>query len=231
MKRFWKQAAAVEHEGGWTIELDRKGLRTPARQPFLVPTHALASAIADEWNSAGETLDPRDLPLTGMANAAIDRIAPRPVEFAAGLSAYGESDLTCYRTHDPLELAQRQERSWDRLLDWARARFDADFHTTRAIIHVHQPAPTVQRLSQAVASLDPFCLAALSPLVTISGSLIASLALAEGAISADEAWAAVTIDDEWQREKWGEDAESEAALETRRRDFFAAARFMELLAA
>jgi chaperone required for assembly of F1-ATPase len=231
MKRFWKEAAAVASEGGWAVELDGKPLRTPARKPLIVPAEALALGIAEEWNGAGETIDPRQMPLTGLANAAIDRVEADPQAFAAGLAKYGEGDLACYRAETPRELVERQEKSWDELLGWARRRFDVDFCTTSGIVHVAQPEATVRRLAHAVGSLDPFRLAGLSPLVTIGGSLVAALAVAESQLSPQQAWDAVTIDEQWQAEQWGADAEAEAALEARRKDFFAAAKFLELLEA
>jgi chaperone required for assembly of F1-ATPase len=229
MKRFWKEAAAVASEGGWAVELDGKPLRTPARKPLIVPAEALALGIAEEWNGAGETIDPRQMPLTGLANAAIDRVTPDPQAFAAELAKYGEGDLACYRAEAPRELVERQEKSWDELLGWARRRFDVDFCTTSGIVHVAQPEATVRRLAHAVGSLDPFRLAGLSPLVTIGGSLVAALAVAESQLSPQQAWDAVTIDEQWQAEQWGADAAAEAALEARRNDFFAAAKFLELL--
>lgn len=229
MKRFWKDATAAPEAGGWTVGLDGKPLRTPARKRLVVPSEALAQAIAREWKDTDETIDPSAMPLTGLANAAIDRVAPNPHAFAADLAKYGESDLACYRACAPRELAVRQEKSWDELLAWARRRFDVDFCTTAGVLHVTQPEPTVGRLARAVASFDPFHLAGLSPMVTIGGSLIAALAVAERQISPEQAWASVTIDEQWQREKWGTDAEADAALEARRNAFFAAARFLELL--
>jgi chaperone required for assembly of F1-ATPase len=229
MKRFWKEASAVADGHGWTVHLDGKPLRTPARKPLAVPTQALARAVADEWNDAGETIDPIEMPLTGLANAAIDRVAPHPDGFAEALAKYGECDLACYRAERPPELVARQEKCWDGLLAWARRRFDIDFCTTSGIVHVAQPDETVRRLAHAAASLDPFRLAGLSPLVTIGGSLVAALAVAQGHLSPEQAWDAVTTDEQWQREQWGADAEAEAALETRRRAFFAAARYLELL--
>jgi chaperone required for assembly of F1-ATPase len=229
MKRFWKEAAAVASGGGWAVELDGKPLRTPARNPLIVPAEALALGIAQEWNGAGETIDPRQMPLTGLANAAIDLVEADPQAFAAGLAKYGEGDLACYRAETPRELVERQEKSWDELLGWARRRFDVDFCTTSGIVHVAQPEATVRRLAHAVGSLDPFRLAGLSLLVTIGGSLVAALAVAESQLSPQAAWNAVTIDEQWQAEQWGADAEAEAALEARRKDFFAAAKFLELL--
>ena len=229
MRRFWKQAATVERDGAWIIELDGKPVRTPARALLELPTEALANAVAEEWNAVGESLEPRSLPLTGLANAAIDRIAPDREAFVANLANYAQGDLVCYRAESPAALVARQQEHWDALLGWARRRFDIDFCTTSGITHVDQPAATVERLSHALAVLDPFRLAGLSPPVTIGGSLVAALAVLEEALSVDEAWEAVTVDDCWQLEQWGSDAEAEAALENRRKDFFAAAHFLTLL--
>ena len=229
MKRFWKAAEAVETPGGWAVRLDGRPVKTPAQQPLVVPARALGEAIAAEWNAVEEKIDPRAMPLTGLANAAIDRVAADPAAFAAGLAAYGEGDLACYRADGPSELVARQCASWDALLDWARQHYAVEFATTVGVIHVAQPPETIETLRTTVQGLDPFRLAGLSPLVTIGGSLVAALAVVEKAITAQEAWDAVTIDDRWQLEQWGADAEAEAALENRRRDFFAAAQFLELL--
>jgi chaperone required for assembly of F1-ATPase len=229
MKRFWKDVSVSQEGEGWGVRLDGRPVKTPARAALAVPTQALAAAIADEWRDVGETIDPRAMPLTGLANAAIDRVAPERRTFAKGLANYAEADLACYRAEGPRGLVERQEEAWDALLGWARRRYDVDFVTTAGLMHVAQPAPTVEQLSHAVASLDAFRLAGLSPLVTVGGSLVAALALLEKAITPEAAWEAVTIDDRWQLEQWGADAEAEAALDNRRRDFLAAARFLELL--
>ncbi len=229
MKRFWTTAEAVAEDGGWGVRLDERPLQTPGRVPVLVPTEALARAIAEEWASAGEAVDPRAMPLTGLANAAIDRATPDRPGFAAGLARYAEADLACYRAEGPETLARRQQQRWDSLLGWARRRYDVDFAVTTGIVHVAQPRPTVDRLAHEVAALDAFRLAGLSPLVTIGGSLVAALAVLEGGLTPDDAWAAVSIDERWQIEKWGSDAEAELAIANRRRDFLAAARFLDLL--
>ena len=229
MKRFWRNADAVERDGAWGLELDGKPLRTPTRETLAVPTSAMAEAIVEEWNSVGDDVDPREMPLTGLANAAIDRVAPDKQAFAAGLVRYAEGDLACYRAEGPPALVERQCESWDLLLGWARRRFDVDFKTTLGILHVDQPPATVERLAHAVEALDAFRLAGLSPLVTIGGSLIAALGVLEGAFTPEEAWQAVSLDERWQLEQWGSDPEAEAALENRRRDFLSAARFLELL--
>lgn len=229
MKRFWKSAAVVQRDGGWAVELDGKPLRTPARAPLVVPTKALADAIAAEWSAVEATIDPRAMPLTGLANAAVDRVSPDKEAFAAGLARYAEADLTCYRAEGPQALVDRQAEHWDAILSWARRRFDVDFRTTSGIVHVAQPPATVDRLAHAISTLDPFRMAALSPLVTIGGSLLAALVVLDRAFSPGQAWEAVSVDDRWQLEQWGSDPEAEAALANRRADFLAAARFLELL--
>ena len=229
MKRFWTTAAAEPVDGGWGITLDGRPVRTPARAALIVPTEALGEAIAEEWNAAGEEVDPRAMPLTGLANAAIDRIAPDRGTFADGLAKYAEGELACYRAEGPRALIERQARGWDPLLAWARRRFDVDFATTSGIMHVAQPPATVERLAHAVHTLDAFHLAGLSPLVTIGGSLVAALAVLEQAVTPEAAWEAVTLDERWQAEQWGADAEAERALDLRRADFMTGARFLSLL--
>jgi chaperone required for assembly of F1-ATPase len=226
VKRFYKNASVGE---GNVVLLDARRVQTPGRAPLALPKHSLAAAIADEWNEQGETIDPRSMPLTGLANAAIDRIAPAKDVFAQGLAAYGESDLLCYRADGPAPLVARQVALWDPLLAWAQDRYDVAFAVTSGIVHRPQPPEAVERLAAAVHARGAFELAGLSPLVTVSGSLVVALALAEGAIGLDQAWAAASLDEQWQIEKWGEDAEAVKALAGRRADFAAAARFLSLL--
>jgi chaperone required for assembly of F1-ATPase len=229
MKRFYKEVVARPAAGGWDIALDGRPVRTPARAPLVVPSEALGEAVAAEWHAQQGKVDPRSMPLTGLANAAIDRIAPDSGGFARGLALYGESDLLCYRAEDPPSLVARQSEQWDPLIAWARRRFDVDFEIVSGIVHRAQPSSTIERLRHAVAAHDLFELAALAPLVTISGSLLIALALSEGAIDVDTAWAAATLDEAFQAEHWGEDQQAAAALEVRRGDFEAADRFLKLL--
>lgn len=227
MKRFWKSVEVVEADEGFAIALDDRRVKTPARADLVVPTRALASAIAAEWNECGEDVDPRMMPLTGLANAAIDRIAPEKASHAAGIASYGETDLVCYRAEGPEALVRQQLESWDALLAWARRRFDVDFACQAGVMHVPQPEDTIRKLAHAVTTLDAFELAGLSPLVTIGGSLVAALAVLEEMMPAEAAWEAVSLDERWQLEQWGDDPEARNALDARRRDFLAAARFLE----
>lgn len=224
MKRFYKTVSV----DGRRILLDGRSVRTPARAVLELPGVALAGAIAAEWEEQGEEINLVAMPFTGLAHVAIDRIAPDCAGFAAGLARYGESDLTCYRAEGPDALVVRQAAAWEPLLDWARTRYDVRFTVTAGIIHVTQPAATVARLGEAAAARDAFALAGLFPLVTISGSLVIALAVAEGAIDAQAGFAAAMLDEDWQAERWGEDALASQARAARERDFHAAAHFLAL---
>jgi len=229
VKRFWTTAEVVATDSGWGIALDGRALKTPARSPLVVRQRALAEAIAAEWNQCGDHIDPALMPMTGLANAAIDHVVPDPARFASDLARYAEGDLLCYRAEMPPKLVAAQAASWDPLLEWARRRFGVEFALATGIVHVPQPPATVDRLRDAVAGLDPFRLVALSPIVTIGGSLVAALALIERAFSVEMLWDAISLDERWQLEAWGADAEAAAALAGRHRDVLAAARFLDLL--
>ena len=226
MKRFWKDVSVGADR---VVALDGRPVRTPGRVPLSLPTDALAQAVAAEWRAVGETVDPRTMPITGLANAAIDRIAPDPAPFVADLARYAETDLLCYRADAPADLVARQRSLWDPPLAWARTRYDVHFTLATGIVHRPQPDATVERLAAAVAALDPFRLAAMTPLVSITGSLVLSLAILERAMTPDEAWSTALVDEDWQAERWGVDPLAEAARTDRRRGFDAAAAFLEAL--
>ncbi|HVF95124.1 MAG TPA: ATP12 family protein [Sphingomonas sp.] len=226
MKRFWTEVTIGDDR---VVALDGRPVRTPARTPLALPTARLADAIAGEWRAVEGEIDPRSMPLTGLANAAIDRVDADRAGFAAGLARYGESDLLCYRADAPEALVARQAAAWDPPLGWARARYDVHFAVTRGIVHVEQPAATVARLGDAVRALGGFELAALSPVVTITGSLVLALALVEQAMAPDAIWAAAHVDEDWQVERWGEDALATAALAAKQVEYEAAVRFLEAL--
>ncbi|WP_150290939.1 ATP12 family chaperone protein [Sphingobium estronivorans] len=225
MKRFYTDVSIVPGEGGFEIRLDGRPVRTPARAPLALPNATLAEAIAEEWRAQGETVDPRSMPFTGLANGAIDQIAPHRESFASGIARYGTSDLLCYRAEGPGELIDREAAAWDPLLDWARHRYDVTFVVTQGIIPVAQPVETLERLDAAVAALDPFTLAGLSTLVTLSGSLVCGLAIVDGGHDADLIWTAAEIDEAWEIEQWGEDAEAAARSAQRRHEFAMARAF------
>lgn len=225
MKRFWTDVA-VTVDGG--IALDARPVRTPGRLPLILPYPALAEAIADEWRAVGDTVDPRAMPLTGLANAAIERVGADPAAFAATLAVYGGSDLLCYRA-EPGPLADRQAAAWDRVLDWARTRFETSFVVTDGVMPVEQPPRTLARLREATLALSPWVLAPLSPIVGLTGSLLLGLALVERAIDTDAAWAAAHVDEDWQAEQWGKDALAAETRAVRTQEYRAAIRFLDLV--
>lgn len=226
MKRFYK-AVSVSSER--SILLDARAVRTPKKALLTLPTDALANAVAAEWRAQEGEIKPETMKLTGLANAAIDMIALDPADFARGLAAYGESDLLCYRAEAPPELVARQQGRWDPLIRWAEARFDIRLISVSGIIHKPQAAITLARLAAAVAARSAFELAALSQLVTISGSLVIALALLEREIAPDAAFDAAHLDELWQAEQWGEDWMAADARTLRRADFVSACRFLDLL--
>lgn len=229
MKRFYTAVAAVPEDGAWRITLDGRPVRTPKRAFLSLPTAALAAAVAEEWDAQGDKILPATMPMTGFANAAIDHVLPDPPAFAAGLAAYAESDLVCYRADAPADLAARQAEAWDPFIAFARTRYDAALRVTDGIAHIAQDAAAVQRLAAALGAMDAYRLAAMQPLVTIAGSLVIALALAEGEVDAEAAFAAGHLDELYQAEKWGDDAEATAARAARRTAFDTAARFLSLL--
>jgi chaperone required for assembly of F1-ATPase len=220
VKRFWTTVTVEEG----TILIDGRLVKTPGRLTLKLPTPQLADAVADEWRAVGDEIKMHEMPLTGLANAAVER-APS----ADTLAVFGETDLLCYRAENPPELAAREAEVWDPLLDWARARFDIAFTVTSGIVHVAQPPETVKRLAAAVAAYDDFRRTALSPLITIGGSLVVALIVMENAIAPDTAFDACHLDELWQAELWGEDWMATDARSARRADFLNAAQFLSLL--
>ena len=229
MKRFYAEARVADVEGGWTVTLDGKPVRTPGRRSLVVPTTALADGIAAEWAAQGDVLKPATMPLTGFAYAALDRVAPDVPAFARGLATFAESELLCYRADGPPSLVARQTAGWDPLLAWARRRYDVDFAVTTGIVHAAQPAATLARVGAAFAALDAFRLAALHPVVTIAGSAVIGLAVAEGHLDATGAYAAGQLDELWQAEQWGTDPLAAAAAAERQAALASATRLLALL--
>ncbi len=231
MKRFWKCAEAVgAADGGWSVQLDGRPVRTPARALLSVPGAATAAAIAGEWNAQAEEIDPRTMPMTGFANATIDRVLPALGDFRGQIAAYAESDLLCYRADGPEPLVARQQAEWDPLLGWARQRFAVEFVVTEGIVPVDQPALTLAALRGAVEALDPWQLAGTATLTQISGTLVGTLALLHGAVEAAALFEAASLDERWQAEQWGEDGEAAEGLALRRAEFLDAARWCALVA-
>ncbi len=226
MKRFYTSVTVGDDR---SILLDGRPVKTPARKLLQLPTVALADAVAAEWVAQGDDIDPRIMPMTGLANAAIDRVIPGIEDFVTPLASYAETDLLCYRADSQPDLAERQAERWNPILDWAAERYAVTFNIVHGIMHQSQPDDTVEALATALRALDPFRLAALNPLVTISGSLVIALAVVDHAMLPDIAFETAHLDELWQAELWGEDYFALQAREIRHADFLAAARFVDLL--
>lgn len=227
-KRFWQQASAEAVEGGFGVRLDARPVKTPAKQPLVLPTEGMALAIAAEWDAQQGLVRPDTMPLTRAANSAIDKVAPQIDGVVAEIANYGSTDLLCYRAIDPPPLVARQALAWDPVLDWARDAFDAPLEVTAGVIPIAQPANSLDRLRRSVAAHSAFQLAALHDLVAISGSLVLGLAVARKRLTADEAFALSRIDESWQAEQWGEDEEAAAQERLRHAAFLTAERFFAL---
>ena len=227
-KRFWKAASVVEVEGSFAIELDGRGVKTPSKQAMHVPTHAMASAIAQEWDAQVEIINPNTMPVTKTANAAIDKVTVQHAEVAQLLAAYGDSDLLCYRADAPEELVARQNEHWNPILDWAEDALGARLEPRTGVIHAPQNPLDVEALSRRTHALDAFELAAFHDLVSLSGSLVLGFAATMDARPADELWTISRLDELWQEEQWGEDEEATAMALIKRDAFLHAKRMFDL---
>lgn len=217
-KRFYERATVGE---GGEVLLDGKQVFTPARKPLTAPSRGLAQAIAAEWNAQADTIDPAGMPVTRLANAAIDAVAAMGAEVAAEIEQYLGSDLVFYRAAAPEGLAARHAQHWDPVLAWAREKFGARFVLAQGVVHVAQPSEAVAAMRSRIPT-NPWPLAAVSSITTLTGSALIALALADGVLDVEAAWAAAHVDEDWQMSQWGRD---EFALA--RRDY----RFAEMQAA
>ena len=229
MKRLYKEAVAVAVAGGYGIALDGKPLLTPAKRPLVLPALPLAEAIAAEWQAQGDTVDPLAMPQMRLASIAIDLVMPRREEVLAELGKYAGTDLVCYRAEHPPELVARQHSVWQPLVDWATLRFDAPLAVTAGIVPVAQPPATLHAFAAALAAYDPLRLTALHAATAACGSLVIALALIEGRLDAEAAFAAAQLDESFQIEQWGEDAEQTARRANLRKDIAAIAQLVDLL--
>lgn len=228
-RRFWTEARAVPAAGGgWEVLLDDRPLRTPAKARLLLPTAGLAEAVAAEWAAQEREIAPHGMPLTRAANAAIDKVRPGRAAVVAMLAAYGETDLLCHRAEAPAELVRRQAEAWDPLLAWCAEALGAPLVPTAGVMPRPQPGASLAALRAALEALDDFELTAAHDLVSLPGSIVIGLAAVRGHGDIEALWQASRIDEAWQQELWGDDAEAAEAAQRRRADFHAAARFLAL---
>jgi chaperone required for assembly of F1-ATPase len=203
-KRFYNQAEVARDGDHYAVRLDDKPVRTPAGRALAAPTPALAEALAAEWNAQSDVIDPAKMPLTRLANVIIDGVADKPAPVAAEVEKYLASDLVCYRADSPRGLAERQAQHWDPILAWARNTLGARLVQGEGVVHVTQPAPALAAARAAIPN-DPWRLGAVHTVTTLTGSALIALALTRGAITADAAWQAAHVDEDWNMEQWGRD--------------------------
>jgi chaperone required for assembly of F1-ATPase len=227
-KRFWKAAGVVPLDNGFAVELDGRAVKTPAKRALLVPTRAMAEAIAVEWDAQEGVINPLTMPVTRTANAAIDKVAVQHAEVAQMLAAYGDSDLLCYRAEAPEELVARQAAQWDPMLDWAAQDLGARLEARTGVMHVAQDPQAVATLSRHTHELNAFDLAAFHDLVSLSGSLVLGFAAIRDARPVTELWDISRLDEDWQIEQWGEDDDATALAATKRAAFLHAKRVIDL---
>jgi chaperone required for assembly of F1-ATPase len=229
MKRFYTSVDVRPAAGGYGVRLDGKPLRTPAKAPLVVPTRALAEAIAVEWRAQSDHVKLDALPLTRIASTALDLIPGRRPAIIAEVARYAGTDLVCYRADDPPELIERQQAAWQPLLDWASLRYDAPLLVRAGVAPVAQPPRSLAAYAAAVAAYALFELAALHLATATLGSLVLALALIEGRLDAESAFAAAELDQSFEIERWGEDAEAMRRRAAVKEDVALAARLMGLL--
>jgi len=229
VKRFYATADVRAVEDGFAITLDGRNVKTPDGARLVVPTHDLAVAIAEEWAAQEKTVRPDTMPLARLAVAAIDQVRPDRQAMIDRLLAYVGTDLVCYRAESPADLAARQEAAWRPLLEWTNAACGASFVVTTGVIPVAQPPATKRALHAAIEPFDDMEIAALASAAAVTGSLVVALALAAGCVDAEEAFAAAMVDELFQVERWGDDAEAAARRRALHREIQAAARFFDLV--
>ena len=215
-------------EGGFGVFLDDRPVMTPGKRVLAVPTAALGEAIRAEWAAQEETVDPMSMPLARFANTALDIVGEKRDAAVAEIASYGETDLVCYRVDRPGELRRMQEAIWDPLVDWIAEAYGARLKVTTGLIPAPQPPEAVETLRAEVDAFDDFVLAAFQRATGALGSVVLALAMTAGRMGAGEAWAASTIDETYQADRWGQDREAEEAREALRRELLAADRFIRL---
>ncbi len=207
-KRFWKQTDVVEEAGGWTVQLDGRGVKTPGKSPLILPTELMAVKVAQEFEAQEDVIDPTSMPWTRSANSAIEKVATQRVEVEAHLISYAGTDLLSYRAERPDSLIARQAEGWDPILDWMEDRFGVRLAVVAGIMPTEQNPAVLTRLAEEMSPMSDFALTGFHDMVTLTGSYSLGIALAEKQLEADSAWALSRVDEIWQIEQWGEDEEA-----------------------
>jgi chaperone required for assembly of F1-ATPase len=227
-KRFYKNAGLTETADGFAVTLDEKPIRTPSGRQVVVPVREIADAMAAEWNAQHETIDPLTMPLTRFANSVVDAVVDRVDAVTDDVAKYLGSDLLFYRAGHPEALVAREAAHWDPIVFWAADTLGAHFILAEGIVHVRQPDSAIAA-ARAALPADPWSIAALHVVTTLTGSALLALALLRGVLDRDQVWAAAHVDEDWNIEKWGVDEEVAARRAARLVDFQAAASILRAL--
>jgi chaperone required for assembly of F1-ATPase len=228
-KRFYKDVTVEPGDGGFAVLLDGRAVRTPKKLHLIVPTRALADAIAEEWAAQDMHIDPATMPLSRLAITALDGVAGNAAVVAGDIVTFAGSDLLCYRAESPEALQRLQAEAWDPILRWAQEALGAHFALAAGVMPVTQSQETLDRVAAAVAPFSAMALTCLHVMTTLTGSALLALARAKGALSAEAAWAAAHVDEDWQISQWGVDVEAAERRERRQEEMMAASRFLDLL--
>ncbi|MEM6340376.1 MAG: ATP12 family protein [Pseudomonadota bacterium] len=226
-KRFWKDASVEQLASGFSILLDGRAVKTPAKAALVVPTALMAEALAGEWQAQEDVVNPLTMPFTRSANAAIDKVIPQQIEVTEMIAAYGDSDLLCYRAGQPDSLIARQKEIWDPYLDWAAEIYDARLFERAGLMHEPQPKAALERLKAPLDQMSAFEMAAMHDLVSLTGSLVLGLAAARDFQNPKDIWSASRLDEIWQAEQWGQDEEAEQTASHREAAFLHAKAFFD----
>lgn len=229
-KRFYKAVSVEAGADGFGVRLDGKPVRTPGKAPLALPSEAAAALVASEFEAQETVINPVTMPTLRLVNTAIDGVAADPQAVLEDILRFASSDALCYRADAPQGLVERQNEHWDPVLDWAQTDLGARFNLAEGVIHVEQPRGTIAVLGAHLARrADPLRLAALHVMTSITGSALLALAVEARALDAEAAWLAAHVDEDWQAEQWGQDAEAVAHRAQRKRDMLAAIRLLEAL--
>ncbi len=230
-KRFYKNASIVQsvEDAGFAISLDDKQIKTPAGKPFVVPSNALAGAMAGEWNNQTDEIIPSTMPLTQIAGTAIDRVSETRDGVIDGALGYGQTDLLCHFAENPPELVSRQRDMWQPLLDWAADDIGAKLIPTIGIIPKEQSPDAINAFRNEIEKMDIFSLTGFALLVGACGSLVLALAVYMGRINANQAFECSMLDNTWQIENWGEDWETKDRREAIATEIKDVEKFFDLL--
>lgn len=228
MKRFYKAVTVAEADGGWRVLLDGRGIKTVGGRPQVLPTQALAEALAEEWAIQGEEIDPASFVMRDMADYAADVAAQDRADVIRSLVAFAGTDTLCYRAEPDEPLSERQEEVWEPLLHAAEQRWDVHFERIAGIMHRPQPATTLARMQAVLEAESDHALAALNTLTSLASSLVIALAALAPEADAETLWNAANLEEDWQVELWGKDYEAEERRERRLATFETAMRFARL---